>query len=152
MLFKWETPLAMKIHFRNFSRIGSRFPWAKEIPEHLVVKPRLLSLWEYCQLFLFFSFGFLAVFSYPKLDFLIPLSISIGYISSALLMAWDNDKYRIFSTITVVVSLIFFWENDKISILDWRTLIIPTALLLIVLYMYCGKKAKRYYMHCKSNG
>ena len=147
----------MKIRYRNFTRIGANYPWASDVPNELIRKPTLLTVWEFTQFIIALACGFILIANADTWTGWSLLVIPLGYLASALCLAFDSHHYRALSTASVLSSMGWLAYqlsragkevNDGVIL---AAVIVALMLTLVTGYMYVNQKASAYYAWCRSN-
>jgi len=140
----------MKIRYRNFTRDASRYPWAADVPEKLVRKPKILSAWEFIQFIIALFFGGIIVFNSETWQEWVFLIIPVGFFISAFLLASDNHLYRRFSLLSVALSITWLAYQGVTTKALLFSVSAGLPLFVFCGAMYVGTKSTAYYAWCES--
>ncbi len=138
----------MKFRFRNFTRLGANFPSESIIAEELVRKPKVLVAWEFIQFLLALALSIIITFTLKHTWVLIPLPM--GYFFAAILLALDNYRYRLISSITVTANLLGITYLILEMPVGYTGFFVGLALIFFLIAMYAPKKSRAYFLWCRS--
>jgi hypothetical protein len=131
----------VKLEYRNFSRLGSKFPWPTQVPDHLVRKHKALHILEFLLFIvgvaLVLRSGYVWFTSNDAPDIFIAACIVAGGLSvaSSLLLALESWHYLRTTSITLI-ALIVLAIFAPIPLPVTLVILVPLGVVLVCLYSF----------------